>query len=97
MTTGPDGARAFFEREMGDEVDPGHVYLAQADPAFLSAYQQFANVLYGRDAQTARHRVTGGHGATGRNSVFTYGATFATDCRCPRSSRDSRSPPMPPA
>ncbi|MEV6639416.1 ester cyclase [Amycolatopsis sp. NPDC051371] len=49
MTTGPDGARAFFEREMGDEVDPGHVYLAQADPAFLSAYQQFANVLYGRD------------------------------------------------
>jgi alkylhydroperoxidase/carboxymuconolactone decarboxylase family protein YurZ/predicted ester cyclase len=46
--TSIDGAQEYFDREMGDDVDQGHAYLAQADPEYLAAYQAFAKVLYGR-------------------------------------------------
>lgn len=39
----------FFEQAMGHEVDPGHEFLATADPAYLRAYQEYALRLYGRD------------------------------------------------
>jgi len=34
---------------VGDEVDAGHAYLAASSPAYFAAYQQFSNVVYGRD------------------------------------------------
>lgn len=39
----------FFEQAMGGDVDPGHEFLATADPAYLRAYQEYALCLYGRD------------------------------------------------
>jgi alkylhydroperoxidase/carboxymuconolactone decarboxylase family protein YurZ/predicted ester cyclase len=39
----------FFDRSMGGDRDPGHEFLAEADPTWLWAYQEYALRMYGRE------------------------------------------------
>ena len=53
MTVTPE---AFFRQSMGSDTDPGHAFLATADPAYLQAYQEYALHLFEREGNLVPRR-----------------------------------------